>query len=128
MSQDSLVKTERGNNDLTLAISQKQKCVLLVSTCTPLGLYLCNICRDDLSNSVYRIYIIIITINTGLQELLLHKGELCDSAEGSKALNANVLFTVQCGTAFLEEAVFPTTAVTQHEELLNISFQMNKAS
>lgn len=29
---------------------------------------------------------------------------------------------------FLEEVVFPITAVTQHEELLNISFKMNKAS
>lgn len=41
---------------------------------------------------------------------------------------ASVLFTVQGVTAILEEAVFTTTAVTQHEELLNNSFRMNKAS
>lgn len=66
-------------------------------------------------------------INTGLQELLLHKGGLCNSTEGSEVLNANVFFTVQCSTA-LWEAVLPTAAVTQHKELLNISFKMNKAS
>lgn len=113
--KDPLAQMQRWNKDPGFVRSLQAKMCLFWWSLVLLWLFLyVTSTGRDLSNSMRCIY-------TVYYRLPRHSVTIATPW----VLNYNVLFTVQCVTAFLEETASTTTAVTQHEKWFNICFRIN---